>query len=370
MTHVDLVEVQLQEPVLRVPLLQLECEQRLLHLAGEAPVRREEEHLGELLGDRAAALHDAAVAEVRVGGAEDAPDVDPEVRVEARVLDRDDGVAQAKRDLLERHEDPLLRLELGEELVVLGVDPTPDARRVLLERLRRRQVGRPEHVRGDGDRRGGEDRDRRPGRAGPIGRRATTAAENAPGGAGRRAPGAPDPEGRRRLRRRADTMAPISPREVSDRAHYTYIGASLRCLRGPGACATTLPPWPASPPVDEQLERIRLGTAAIVSEDELRAKLERARHAGAPLRVKVGFDPTAPDLHLGHTVVIQKMRQFQDLGHTVYFVIGDFTGLIGDPTGKSETRPPAHPGRGRGQRPDVPRPGVQDPRPRADPRGL
>jgi tyrosyl-tRNA synthetase len=96
----------------------------------------------------------------------------------------------------------------------------------------------------------------------------------------------------------------------------------------------------SSPPVDEQLARIRLGTAAIVNEEELRRKLERARAAGTPLRVKVGFDPTAPDLHLGHTVVIQKMRQFQDLGHTVYFVIGDFTGLIGDPTGKSETRKP------------------------------
>jgi tyrosyl-tRNA synthetase len=94
----------------------------------------------------------------------------------------------------------------------------------------------------------------------------------------------------------------------------------------------------ASPPVDEQLVQIRLGTAAIVSEDELRGKLERARARATPLRIKVGFDPTAPDLHLGHTVVIQKMRQFQDLGHTVYFVIGDFTGLIGDPTGKSETR--------------------------------
>ncbi len=96
----------------------------------------------------------------------------------------------------------------------------------------------------------------------------------------------------------------------------------------------------SSPPVDEQLARIRLGTAAIVNEDELRRKLERVRGAGTPLRIKVGFDPTAPDLHLGHTVVIQKMRQFQDLGHTVYFVIGDFTGLIGDPTGKSETRKP------------------------------
>src|SRR5262245_66222672 len=94
----------------------------------------------------------------------------------------------------------------------------------------------------------------------------------------------------------------------------------------------------SSPPVDQQLARIRLRTAAIVSEGELRGKLERAQAAGRPLRIKVGFDPTAPDLHLGHTVVIQKMRQFQDLGHTVYFVIGDFTGLIGDPTGKSETR--------------------------------
>jgi tyrosyl-tRNA synthetase len=92
--------------------------------------------------------------------------------------------------------------------------------------------------------------------------------------------------------------------------------------------------------VDEQLAIIRLGTAAIVSEDELRQKLEHARRTGAALQIKVGFDPTAPDLHLGHTVVIQKMRQFQDLGHRVYFVIGDFTGLIGDPTGKSETRRP------------------------------
>lgn len=93
-------------------------------------------------------------------------------------------------------------------------------------------------------------------------------------------------------------------------------------------------------PVEEQLGVIRLGTAAIVTEDELRGKLERAGSTGVPLRIKVGFDPTAPDLHLGHTVVIHKMRQFQDLGHTVYFVIGDFTGLIGDPTGKSETRRP------------------------------
>src|SRR6185369_14325554 len=111
-----------------------------------------------------------------------------------------------------------------------------------------------------------------------------------------------------------------------------------RWLRGPGSLCYNPPAMAASRPVDEQLAQIRLGTAAIVSEEELRGKLERACSRGTPLRIKVGFDPTAPDLHLGHTVVIQKMRQFQDLGHTVYFVIGDFTGLIGDPTGKSETR--------------------------------
>src|SRR5262245_13238200 len=106
-----------------------------------------------------------------------------------------------------------------------------------------------------------------------------------------------------------------------------------------GPCDTT----PAMSPglsAGEQLTCLRLGTAAIVSEDELRSKLDRSARTGTPLVVKVGFDPTAPDLHLGHTVVIQKMRQFQDLGHTVYFVIGDFTGMIGDPTGKSETRKP------------------------------
>jgi hypothetical protein len=150
-THVDLVEVELEEPVLGVPLLQLERQQGLLDLAGEAPVRREEEHLGELLGDRAPALNDAAVAEVRVGSAEDASDVDPEVRVETRVLHRDDRVTQGRRDLLERHEDPLLRLELGEELVVVRVDATADTGCVLLQGLRRRQIGRPVHVRRDGD---------------------------------------------------------------------------------------------------------------------------------------------------------------------------------------------------------------------------
>jgi tyrosyl-tRNA synthetase len=91
--------------------------------------------------------------------------------------------------------------------------------------------------------------------------------------------------------------------------------------------------------IDEQLEFLRKGTTEIIREDELRAKLERSAKTGKPLRVKLGVDPTAPDIHLGHTVVIRKLRAFQDLGHTVIFLIGDFTGLIGDPSGKSATRP-------------------------------
>ncbi len=90
------------------------------------------------------------------------------------------------------------------------------------------------------------------------------------------------------------------------------------------------------PSVEESLELIRRGADEILLEKELVKKLER----GKPLRVKAGFDPTAPDLHLGHTVLINKLRQFQDLGHEVMFLIGDFTGKIGDPTGKSTTRPP------------------------------
>ncbi|HOO47172.1 MAG TPA: tyrosine--tRNA ligase [Deltaproteobacteria bacterium] len=88
--------------------------------------------------------------------------------------------------------------------------------------------------------------------------------------------------------------------------------------------------------VIEQLSELKRGIVDIVSEDELVAKLKKNR----PLRVKVGFDPTAPDIHLGHTVVLQKMRQFQDAGHDVICLIGDFTGMIGDPTGRSATRPP------------------------------
>jgi tyrosyl-tRNA synthetase len=93
-------------------------------------------------------------------------------------------------------------------------------------------------------------------------------------------------------------------------------------------------------PVDEQLAYIKKGSAEIIRESELRSKLEKSRTTGQPLRVKLGMDPTAPDLHLGHTVVLRKLKHFQDLGHTVIFLIGDFTGMIGDPTGRSATRPP------------------------------
>ena len=92
--------------------------------------------------------------------------------------------------------------------------------------------------------------------------------------------------------------------------------------------------------IDEQLAYLTKGCVDVVRAGELRAKLERAAASGKPLSVKVGFDPTAPDLHLGHTVLIRKMKHFQDVGHRVIFVIGDFTGLIGDPTGRSKTRPP------------------------------
>jgi tyrosyl-tRNA synthetase len=93
-------------------------------------------------------------------------------------------------------------------------------------------------------------------------------------------------------------------------------------------------------PVDEQLTYLKKGSAEIIREGDLRAKLEKSRASGKPLRVKLGMDPTAPDLHLGHTVVLRKLKHFQDLGHTAIFLIGDFTGMIGDPTGRSATRPP------------------------------
>src|SRR5277367_2829829 len=93
-------------------------------------------------------------------------------------------------------------------------------------------------------------------------------------------------------------------------------------------------------PVDEQLTYLKKGSAEVIREEDLRAKLEASLKTGKPLRVKLGADPTAPDLHLGHTVVLRKLKHFQDLGHTAIFLIGDFTAMVGDPTGQSETRPP------------------------------
>ncbi|UCD35274.1 MAG: tyrosine--tRNA ligase [Nitrospiraceae bacterium] len=91
---------------------------------------------------------------------------------------------------------------------------------------------------------------------------------------------------------------------------------------------------------EEQLNVIKRGVVEILPEEELLWKLKRSHRTGAPLRVKAGFDPTAPDIHLGHTVLLEKMRHFQDLGHEIIFIIGDFTGMIGDPTGRSEIRKP------------------------------
>jgi len=90
--------------------------------------------------------------------------------------------------------------------------------------------------------------------------------------------------------------------------------------------------------IDEQLEIILKGAVEVVSVSELEEKLHKSVKTGIPLKIKAGFDPTAPDLHLGHTVLIQKMREFQILGHEVLFLIGDFTGMIGDPSGKSKIR--------------------------------
>src|ERR1700730_11385710 len=97
---------------------------------------------------------------------------------------------------------------------------------------------------------------------------------------------------------------------------------------------------PKFSPVEEQLAYLKEGTAEIIREEELKAKLANALQTGKPLRAKLGLDPTAPDIHLGHTVVIRKLKHFQDLGHTAVFLLGDFTALVGDPSGQSETRAP------------------------------
>jgi tyrosyl-tRNA synthetase len=100
------------------------------------------------------------------------------------------------------------------------------------------------------------------------------------------------------------------------------------------------PPVPDFLPVDEQLDLLQKGAAEIIRVADLRERLEESRKTGKPLRIKAGFDPTAPDLHLGHTVLMRKLRHFQQLGHTVIFLVGDFTSLIGDPTGRNVTRKP------------------------------
>src|SRR5438132_8287801 len=92
--------------------------------------------------------------------------------------------------------------------------------------------------------------------------------------------------------------------------------------------------------IDEQIELLKKGTVDLIREEDLRKKLERSAKTGKPLRVKLGVDPTSPDIHLGHTVVLRKLKAFQDLGHTVIYLIGDFTAAIGDPSGRNVTRPP------------------------------
>src|SRR5687768_8081586 len=93
------------------------------------------------------------------------------------------------------------------------------------------------------------------------------------------------------------------------------------------------------PPVNEQMDLIRRGVEEIIPEEELVERLAASAASGTPLRVKLGADPSRPDLHIGHAVVLQKMRDFQDLGHQGILIIGDFTAMIGDPSGKSKTRP-------------------------------
>jgi tyrosyl-tRNA synthetase len=112
--------------------------------------------------------------------------------------------------------------------------------------------------------------------------------------------------------------------------------------------------------VDEQMDLLQKGAAEIIRVSDLRERLEESRKAGRPLRVKAGFDPTAPDLHLGHTVLMRKLRHFQQLGHQVIFLVGDFTSLIGDPTGRNVTRKPLTREQINGECADVPGAGLQD----------
>ena len=122
--------------------------------------------------------------------------------------------------------------------------------------------------------------------------------------------------------------------EKSGKPHHVII--DMRAAQAPSKMAIPV----TFPPVEEQLTYIKKGLAELIREEELRERLIASAKENRPLRVKAGFDPTAPDLHLGHTVLLRKMKHFQDLGHTVIFLIGDMTGLIGDPTGRNITRPP------------------------------
>src|SRR3984893_1720516 len=112
-------------------------------------------------------------------------------------------------------------------------------------------------------------------------------------------------------------------------------------------------------PVAEQLAYLKKGVAEIIPEDEFKAKLEKSLKTGKPLRVYLGVDPTAPDIHLGHTVVLRKLKHFQDLGHTAGFLIGDFSAMIVDPPGPPQTRPAAFPRRSQCQRRNLSRAGLQ-----------
>src|SRR5258705_3559043 len=150
---------------------------------------------------------------------------------------------------------------------------------------------------------------------------------------------------RRRHRGRLGGLVASSFRRAITPTLYRATPAGRACLAPPksvryNAGALSLVEFR---PVDEQLRIIRRGAADIIVEGELAQKLERSRQARTPLRVKLGLDPTAPDLHLGHTVVLRKLRGLQELGHQVIVIIGDFTGMIGDPTGRSETRKPLTP---------------------------
>ena len=134
-------------------------------------------------------------------------------------------------------------------------------------------------------------------------------------------------------------MSSLPPQGL--RSVDVHLAAPIRALCAPKARAPTIVEEHVPfPPVEEQLKYLKKGLAELIREEDLRERLTIAAKENRPLRVKAGFDPTAPDLHLGHTVLLRKMKHFQDLGHTVIFLIGDMTGLIGDPTGRNTARPP------------------------------